>query len=422
MGFAKVDVEVGHRHPFGVEETLEQEVERDRVEVGDGQRPGGDRARARSTARADGDVVRLGPFDEVGDDQEIARKAHSADHAEFEIEPFTVAGEVFGRAAGEPQVEAQMRVAAELLVLVVGQPRQDRTALGRGDGAALGDDLGVGKRFGQVGEQRFHRGGGLKPGFGVRGGAVGVVDLARRGDAQQCVVGGVEAGVRVGDGIGRDQRQVERIGELDQPVLGGDLDGIAAAREFDVEPAREQGRQAFEQGPSSVRRTFCDQAGGGPLPAGGQCDQAGIEVGERRELDMGLIAVGAVHVRGRDQSAEVEIALLVLGEKDEPVEPASGQVGGTGDADGRADDRLNALGRAIVGEAHRRVEPVAVGQGDGREAERVGALGDVRGLHRAFEHRETGKYAQGDEDHRPVIETPGARGSARADLSPVRVA
>ena len=43
---AEVDVEVGHRHALGVEEALEQQVEAQRVEIGDGQRPRGDRAGA----------------------------------------------------------------------------------------------------------------------------------------------------------------------------------------------------------------------------------------------------------------------------------------------------------------------------------------------------------------------------------------
>ena len=79
MGFAEVDVEVGHRHALGIEEALEQQVERDRVEVGDGQRPGDDRARARAAARPDRNVVGLGPFDEVGDDQEVAGEPHAGD-------------------------------------------------------------------------------------------------------------------------------------------------------------------------------------------------------------------------------------------------------------------------------------------------------------------------------------------------------
>ena len=49
---AEVDVEVGHRHAFGIEEALEQQAEADRIEVGDGERIGDERAGARAAARA----------------------------------------------------------------------------------------------------------------------------------------------------------------------------------------------------------------------------------------------------------------------------------------------------------------------------------------------------------------------------------
>jgi hypothetical protein len=52
---AEVDVEVGHRDALGVQEALEEQAEADRVEIGDQQRPGGDRARARAAARPDRD-------------------------------------------------------------------------------------------------------------------------------------------------------------------------------------------------------------------------------------------------------------------------------------------------------------------------------------------------------------------------------
>ena len=83
---AEVDVEVRHRHAVGVEEALEQEVVAQRIEVGDGQRVGDERAGARAAARADRDVARLGPLDEVGDDQEVARVLHLDDDAELELE------------------------------------------------------------------------------------------------------------------------------------------------------------------------------------------------------------------------------------------------------------------------------------------------------------------------------------------------
>ena len=59
---AEVDVEVGHRHAFRIEEALEQQAEADRVEVGDGQRIGDQRARARAAARADRNALLPSPI------------------------------------------------------------------------------------------------------------------------------------------------------------------------------------------------------------------------------------------------------------------------------------------------------------------------------------------------------------------------
>ncbi len=87
---AEVDVEVRHRHALGVEETLEQEAEAHRVEVGDGERPGDERAGAGPASRPDRNVLRLRPFDEVGDDEEVAGELHLDDDVELEGEALVV--------------------------------------------------------------------------------------------------------------------------------------------------------------------------------------------------------------------------------------------------------------------------------------------------------------------------------------------
>ena len=78
---AEVDVEIRHRHALGIEEALEQQVEADRIEIGDRQRPGGNRPGAGATAGTDRDALRLRPLDEIGDDQEVAGEAHRSDDA-----------------------------------------------------------------------------------------------------------------------------------------------------------------------------------------------------------------------------------------------------------------------------------------------------------------------------------------------------
>jgi hypothetical protein len=72
---AEVDVEVGRRDALGVEEALEEQLEAERVEVGDAEQVGDDAAGAGTAAGADGDAVLLGPVDEIPDDEEIVDEA-----------------------------------------------------------------------------------------------------------------------------------------------------------------------------------------------------------------------------------------------------------------------------------------------------------------------------------------------------------
>ncbi len=92
----EVDVEVGHGDPFGVEEALEQQAEPQRVQVGDGQRPGDQRPGPRAPPRPHRDVMQLGPFDEVRHDQEVAGEPHLLDdpNLPFQAGPVVFLGRI----------------------------------------------------------------------------------------------------------------------------------------------------------------------------------------------------------------------------------------------------------------------------------------------------------------------------------------
>ena len=139
---AEVDIEVRHRHALGIEEALEQEPEADRVEIGDGQRIGDQRAGAGAAPRPDRNALRLRPLDEIGDDQEVAGIFHPLDDAELEIEPLAV---VLGGAAGrqpmrnDPALEAFDRLPAQFrglvdrrMIFADREARQDRRRASRG--------------------------------------------------------------------------------------------------------------------------------------------------------------------------------------------------------------------------------------------------------------------------------------------------
>ena len=189
---AEVDIEVRHRHALGIEEALEEQPEADRVEIGDGQRIGDQRAGAGAAPRPDRDALRLRPLDEVGDDQEVAGIFHPLDDAELEIEPLAV---VLGSAAGrEPvhgdaAVETRRRLPAQLrrlvdrrMVRADREARQDRRQRPRPVGAAPRNLDRGSERFRQVGKQRRHFGAGLEPVLGGELAAVGVGDQPSLGD------------------------------------------------------------------------------------------------------------------------------------------------------------------------------------------------------------------------------------------------
>ncbi|MBB4941476.1 hypothetical protein FHR32_005853 [Streptosporangium album] len=67
----EVDVDVGHGDAVGVEEPLEDQAVRQRVEVGDAQRVRRQRAGRRTTAGSHPDAVVLRPHDEAGDHEEV---------------------------------------------------------------------------------------------------------------------------------------------------------------------------------------------------------------------------------------------------------------------------------------------------------------------------------------------------------------
>src|SRR5581483_9718215 len=97
----EVDVDVGHRLAARVEESLEEKVVADRVEVRDLEAVGDEAPGRRAAARADADPVPLGEADEVPDDQEVVGEAHLLDRLQLEPEALLELGRHRLVAAGE---------------------------------------------------------------------------------------------------------------------------------------------------------------------------------------------------------------------------------------------------------------------------------------------------------------------------------
>ena len=443
-GFAEVDVEVGHRHALGIEEAFEQQAQPDRIEIGDRQRPGDEAARARTAARSDRDALVLRPLDEVGHDQEVAAEAHAVDDRNLELEAVAVFLELIPDAAQPELVESrapgfvrapegfgQLRLVGigiigceasreagsrilrhhpRLALLVAGEAGEDRLALGRRKGAALGDDQRVGERLGQVGEQFLHHRDRLDPGLGRGARTLGRVDVRRVGDAQHRVVRGVEVAFGEIGRVGRHQRQVARIGEVDQRLFRRFLDRVVAPGDLDVEPVAEQRPQPIGIGAGRVMPRLGQEPRQRTLARTGQRDQAVGMAFEVCQQHVRITFERTIQVRAADEMAEVVPAGLVLRIERQPVDRAAIL---TGYRQRRADNRLHARVAATAGEGDRAVEAVAVGDGDRREAALLGQLGDRFRIDRPFEHGIARKHAKRHE--RSVRHAPTLAASATGD-------
>jgi hypothetical protein len=129
----------------------------------------------------------------------------------------------------------------------------------------------------------------------------------------------VKARLGKAGGVGRDQRQAARIGEIDQPILGPRLSRIVAAADLDIEPV---GKQLFQRRAivcGCARLILGIEPRQRPLPARREAEQIVGPPGERLEADMGLLLDRPVKMRHRDKRAEIVVAAHGLRIERQPV-------------------------------------------------------------------------------------------------------
>ena len=126
----EVDVDIGHLHALGREESLEHEAVGHRVKVGDAHGVGHDGAGGRAAARAHADALAARPFDVLLHDEEVGREALLDDDAHLVIGLLLLA---LGHRGPVALLQALLHALAEprLLGLALGQGelRQDGLAL-----------------------------------------------------------------------------------------------------------------------------------------------------------------------------------------------------------------------------------------------------------------------------------------------------
>jgi len=370
---AEIDVEVGQRHALGIEEAFKQQVVAQRIEIGDAERVGDQRSRARAAARTDRDIVLLGPVDEVGDDQEVARKTHLHDDVELGFEPAFVirAGEAVRRFVFcQPRDQAFARLRADEAVERVlrghRKRRQEVLAETELEIAALGELDRVLDQLRQIGEQRRH--------FFRR-----LQVLIRRILVRPLRVGehaaGVDAHARLvrfeilareeAHVVAGDDRQIEHARKPDCLRQERVLASAVRARGLEVEPVRKAPAPSFRAG---VRRIVAaaEQQAADVAVAAGQCDQSRVRMVEPVDVDQRVLAVAAFGVSTRQQAREIEITLAVLAQHGQALQLAA--ILGIADPQIATGDRLDAGGLGGLVELDQREQVALVGQRDGRHS------------------------------------------------------
>ena len=416
---AEINVEIGHGDAFGVEEALEEQAPAQRVEIGDGERPGGDGTRTRATAGADGDALSLRPLDEIGDDEEVAGEAHRLDHAEFVFEAGLV-----GFALGEDlALEAFFQAAAGHVGhgFGLGHARLHFGADGEGGffclrhhRAEFGDGEGVVAGLGQVVEQGAHFGGGLEIVVGGDAAALGLGHGAAFGDAEQRVMRLVHFGQDEIDVVGGDDGQGGGVGEGELAGFGGGVALGAVAVQFDGEAAGEEGGEVGEEFFRLRAAAFGQEAGDGAMGAAGEEVEARGVMGQGFEADGGAAGGVFAEIAGTAQALEVFEAGGVHGEGDQDIGLQAGGLGpgvggGAGEPELAAHDGLDAAGGAGLGEFQGAEEIAGIGDCHSRHGGIEGELRQFLGLDRALAEGIAGMGVQVDEGlgHGPCVASAG---------------
>ncbi len=342
---AEVDVEVGHRHAFGIEEALEQQIERQRIKVGDADGIGHQRAGARATAGPHRAAVFLGPLNEVGDHQKVSGEAHLFDDAQLVVQALAVlVGAALRQSVGEPLGQTLLGAGTQVGVRraavrhrkfgqVIGAERQ-------GQGAAPRDVHAVFQRLGHIGEALghfFRRLEVLLRRVGARSLGIGQHPPFGNADARLVrleVVAGEKAHV-VG-GHHRHAAQLRQGDGLLHPVF---IPRPVAAADVQIQPVTEQGLEFVEGG---QRRA--------DLIGGGRAEECTVAAGERDQALMmrlqscprhaGTSAGLAVDVGGREHRRQVAKTGVVLHQHGEARRRIGRQF--RGDPQITADHRLDA--------------------------------------------------------------------------------
>ena len=377
---AKIHVEVRHGYALRIQEALEQQAVAQRIEIGDAERVGHQRARTRTAPGTDRHAVGLGPVDEVGNDQEVTGKPHLHDGVDLELETLAIARHVlsarrrvritrehaFFEAGDRPVVQEGF----ERHAVWCREQRQPRLAEFERKAAAARDLDRVFQRLRQVGKQLRHLRLALEVlllGEMARAALVG--QHIALGDADPGLMSDEIPALDELHRMGRHDRQFQRGGKAHRTldvVLRVRLTGTL---QLDVEALRKQFRPELSV-LFCLARIVSQQRMSDVAEMGArQCNQpvrAAYSQPFLFDLGAATMLVGAIGAR----EPVAELQVTYAGSAQEQGAVGLVAVGFVGDPDIAADQRLEPLAARSLVELHHAEEVGQIGQREGRHAVR----------------------------------------------------
>ncbi len=305
----EVDVDVRHRDALRVEEALEEQVVAERVDVGDPEAVGDDRARGGAAARPDGDAVRLRVGDEVPDDEEVAAEAHRLDDPQLHLHPLDRLGRRrVAVAPHEPRLDLLAQVCRLGAALRRRVARDELVVELELDVAAVGDLERRGDRLRPLREGARHLLVGAQVELVRLEGELRLRERRLRLHAEQRRVVVVVLAAQVVDVARPHERPADLPGDADDPLVGPLLVREAVLLHLEVDVVGPEGAEQVVGVGARVGRAILEQP---PAEAGGEAagegDHAFAVRGEQAEVDRRLAPVQPVEEAGGGQLDEVAV-------------------------------------------------------------------------------------------------------------------
>ena len=324
---AEVDINIRHGHTFRIQETLEQQIVTDGVDVGDFQAVSHDASRRRTAPRPHRDSVSSGVIDKIPYNQEVIHIAHLLDDGKLVVQTLlqsaVVVGITFRQAVLTQSVQPGFR-GVPFRHLEMRQLRHAELDL---HVAPVRNGLSVLHRLPGIGEEPLH----LLFAFHIILAAfiahpVLIRKLLRGLDAQQDIVGLFILRIRVMHVVGDHQRDIQFLthgkqGGIHQPLCRNPMvlqlqEKIPLSEAFLVFQ-----RRLFRL----VHQTFLDVPRHLSRQAGGKGDDSLMILIQKFHIHTGLI-VKALCETAADDFHQVGVSRIVLRQQDQmiiPVVPAA---------------------------------------------------------------------------------------------------